>query len=64
MLVPTGLRLVGAYAAAADESQAELALQVRQLDKLLPPQLVSAAEECGWGALQPVVHCEGLSIQL
>lgn len=40
MLVPTGLYLVGAYTAAADESPANLAQLVRRLDKLLPPQLV------------------------
>ena len=42
MLIPTGLCLVGAYAAAADESPAALALLARRLDKLLPPQLVRA----------------------
>ena len=42
MLIHTGLCLVGAYAAAADESPAALALLARRLDKLLPPQLVRA----------------------
>jgi hypothetical protein len=42
MLVPTGLCLVGAYTAAADESPAALAQLLRRLDKLLPPQLVRA----------------------
>ena len=41
MLIPAGLRMVGAYAAAADESPAALAQLARQLDSLLPPQLVS-----------------------
>ncbi len=42
MLVPAGLRLVGAYAAASEESPAKLAALARQLGGLLPPHLVSA----------------------
>ena len=40
MLVPAGVRLVGAYAAASEESPAKLAALVRQLGELLPPHLV------------------------
>ena len=40
MLVPPGLRLVGAYAAASEESPAKLAALARQLGELLPPHLV------------------------
>ncbi len=42
MLVPAGLRLVGAYAAASEESPAKLAALARQLGELLPPHLVCA----------------------
>ena len=42
MLVPAGLRLVGAYAAASEESPAKLAALARQLGALLPPHLVRA----------------------
>ena len=42
MLVPAGLRLVGAYAAASEESPAKLAALARQLGGLLPPHLVRA----------------------
>ena len=42
MLVPAGLRLVGAYAAASQESPAKLAALARQLGGLLPPHLVRA----------------------
>jgi len=42
MLIPTGLHVIGAYTAAADESPAELALRFKQVDKLLPIQLVSS----------------------
>ena len=40
MLLAAGLRLVGAYAAASEESPAKLAATVRQLGELLPPHMV------------------------
>jgi hypothetical protein len=60
MLLPAGLRLIGAYAAASEESPAKLAATVRQFGELLPPHMVRWRGLCwkplcsGWLAAPPL----------